>query len=156
MPVSALNKSTAASSNQGLAICACVAGLWLDGCPCRGACISSSMSLRANLATNAQLHHFCALQNLAPSEHSAQTANTTEAGSHPCFCMDSYKKCSTCFWKVILFNEMQWMPTCSAPSVRLAVTVCLSAGKQCPSDQANTQTSRIPSHCFMLRWCPDL
>ena len=43
--------STTAVAEDGLMVCACVAGLWLGGCPRKGAYISKSMSACANLAT---------------------------------------------------------------------------------------------------------
>ena len=36
-------ESMTAASNEGLVVCAYVADLWLDKCPCRGACIQQSM-----------------------------------------------------------------------------------------------------------------
>ena len=35
--------STNAVADEGLIVCACVPGLWLDGCACKGACSSNIM-----------------------------------------------------------------------------------------------------------------
>jgi len=49
LPVSGLEAlfpalgSTTAVADEGLVVCACVVGLWLGGCACKGTCISKSM-----------------------------------------------------------------------------------------------------------------